>query len=108
MKNRESKFLNKIVQPNCAIEQSDDEIEQEETQSSLTKDDLGKFQQELRRGLKDAADSYLYTSKSASQLDDDTEYELLRYELGKALARSPEFRKQYVTQELARRSRLEN
>ena len=105
MNDRESKFLNRIVRPNCAIEQSADEIEQSKTQ---TKDDLGKFQQELRRGLQDVAQSCLYSSKTGSQLDSETEHELLRYELGKALARSPEFRKQYITQELARRRRLEN
>lgn len=112
---RESKFLNRIVRPNCAIEQSADEIEQSKTQHSLTKDDLGKFQQELRRGLQDVAQSCLYSSKTGSLLDSETEHvdsetehELLRYELGKALARSPEFRKQYIAQELARRRRLEN
>ena len=52
MNDRESKLLNRIVRPNCAIEQSADEIEQSKTQNSLTKDDLGKFQQELRRDFK--------------------------------------------------------
>jgi hypothetical protein len=108
MNDRESKFLNRIERANCAIEQSADEIEQSETQNSLTKDDLGKFQQELRRGLQDVAQSCLYSSKTGSQLGSETEHELLRYELGKALARSPEFRKQYITQELARQRRLEN
>ena len=108
MNDRESKFLNRIVRPNCAIEQSADEIEQSKTQNSLTKDDLGKFQQELRRGLQDVAQSCLYSSKTGSQLDSETEHELLRYELGNALARSPEFRKQYIAQELARQRRLEN
>ena len=108
MNDRERKFLNRIVRPNCAIEQNADEIEQSETQNSLTKDDLGKFQQDLRRGLQDVAQSCLDSSKTGSQLDSETEQELLRYELGKALARSPEFRKHYITQELARRRRLEN
>ena len=69
---------------------------------------FGKFEHELRRGLQDVAQSCLYSSKTGSQLDSETEHELLRYELGKALARSPEFRKQYIAQELARQRRLEN
>jgi hypothetical protein len=107
MKKSVIKFLNKVMQPNCAIEQDAKEIEWEETESSLATDDLAKFRQELRRGHKDVADSCLRASNDVSKLDSNTEHELLRYGLGKALARSPECRLQYVQQEIARRRRLE-
>ena len=76
------------------IEKDREDVEREETDGELVTDVLNDFKRELRRGLQDAVHNCL--SDSQKDKDEQTQHELLRYELGKRLAKSPEVRKQYI------------
>ena len=76
------------------IEKDREDIEREETDGELVTDVLNDFKRELRRGLQDAVHNCL--SDSQKDKDEQTQHELLRYELGRRLAKSPEARRQYI------------
>ena len=94
MKQTDKQFFSKLSKHSERIEKDREDIEREETDGELVTDVLNNFKRELRRGLQDAVHNCL--SDSQKDKDEQTQHELLRYELGKRLAKSPEARKQYV------------
>ena len=86
--------LSKLSKHSERIEKDREDVEREETDGELVTDVLNDFKRELRRGLQDAVHNCL--SDSQKDKDEQTQHELLRYELGKRLAKSPEARKQYI------------
>ena len=107
MKQTDKQFISKLQKHSKRIEQDMADIEWDETQGSVGGDVLGDFRRELRRELRDVVDECLDDDLTQAERDERTEYELLRYQLKKALAKSPEFRKQYLARERERRRRLE-
>jgi hypothetical protein len=91
MKRMNKKLISKHSE---RIEKDREDVEREETDGELVTDVLNDFKRELRRGLQDAVHNCL--SDSQKDKDEQTQHELLRYELGKRLAKSPEARKQYI------------
>ena len=94
MERTSKKLISKLSKHSERIEKDREDVEREETDGELVTDMLNDFKRELRRGLQDAVHSCL--SDSQKDKDEQTQHELLRYELGKRLAKSPEARKQYV------------
>ena len=87
-------FISKLTKRSGRIERDREDIEREESDGEIVTDPLNNFRRELRRGLQDAAESCLNDGRI--EPDERTQYELLRYELGKALAKSPAARKDYL------------
>ena len=94
MKQTDKQFFSKLSKHREPIEKDREDIEREETDGELVTDVLNDFKRELRRGLQDAVHNCL--SDSQKDKDEQTQHELLRYELGRRLAKSPEARKQYI------------
>ena len=94
MKQTDNQFISKLSKHSERIEQARDDIEREEIDGTLVTDVLNDFQRELRRGLQDVVHSCL--SDSQKDKDEQTQHELLRYELGRQLAKSLEARQQYI------------
>ena len=94
MKRTNKKLISKLSKHSERIERDREDVEREETDGELVTDVMNDFKRELRRGLQDAVRNCL--SDSQKDKDKQTQHELLRYELGKRLAKSPEARKQYI------------
>jgi hypothetical protein len=94
MEKTNNNFISKLTKRSGRIERDREDIEREESDGEIVTDPLNDFRKELRRGLQDAADSCLNDGRI--EPDERTQYELLRYELGKALAKSPAARKDYL------------
>ena len=94
-------FISKLTKRSGRIERDREDIEREESDGEIVTDPLHNF----RRGLQDAADSCLNGGRI--EPDERTQYELLRYELNKALAKSPEARKQYIQRQREFQQRFE-
>lgn len=107
MKQTDKQFVSKLQKHSKQIEQDKADVEWDETQGGVGGDVMTGFRRALRRGLQDAVDECLDDDLTQAERDERTEHELLRYELNKALAKSPEFRKQYLARERERRRRLE-
>ena len=98
-------FISKLTKRSGRIERDREDIEREESDGEIVTDPLHNFRRELRRGLQDAAESCLNGGRI--EPDERTQYELLRYELNKALAKSPEARKQYIQRQREFQQRFE-
>jgi hypothetical protein len=96
MKQTDKQFINKLQKNNKRVERYAVDIEREETQDSVGRDLLADFKRELHSGLQDAADECLCDDLTWQESDERTQSELMRHELGRALANAPEFRKQYI------------
>lgn len=83
-------FISNLQKHNKRIEQDTADIEWKETQGSVGDDVLDNFRRELRRSLQYDANSCL--SASQQEKDERNQHELLRYDLGKKLAKSQEAR----------------
>ena len=105
MKQTNKHFTSKLTKRSGRIEHDREDIEREENDGEISTDPLNDFRRELRRGLQDAANSCLNDGRI--EPDERTQYELLRYELGKALASSPAARKDYIRRQREFQQRLE-
>lgn len=105
MKQTNKHFIGKLTKRSERIEQDRDDIEREESDGEIVSDPLSDFRRELRRGLQDVADSCLNDGRI--EPDMRTQYELLRYELGKALASSSAARKDYIRRQRKFQQRFE-
>ena len=105
MEKTNNNFISKLTKRSERIEQDRDDMEREENDGEISTDPLNDFRRELRRGLQDAADSCLNDGRI--EPDERTQYELLRYELGKALAKSPAARKDYLQRKRRFQQRFE-
>ena len=94
MKRIGKNLISKLSKHSERIERDRQDVKREETDGELVTDVLNDFKREVRRGLQDAVHNCL--SDSQKDKDEQTQHELLRYELGKRLAKSPEARKQYI------------
>lgn len=107
MKRTHKQLISKLRKHNKQIEQDRADIEWEETQGSFTGDVMSGFRRELRRGLQAAVDECSGDDLTPAERDERTERELLRYELNKALAKSPEARKRYIQRQRQFQQRFE-
>ena len=107
MKRTGKKLISKLRKHNKQIEQDTADIEWEETQGGFTGDAMSGFRRELRRALQSAVDECLDDDLTPDERDERTERELLRYELNKILAKSPEARKQYIQRQREFQRRFE-
>ena len=107
MKRTDKQFISKLSKHSERIEQDIADIEWEETQGSVGADVMDGFRRELRRALQSAVDECLDDDLAVAERDEHTERELLRYELNKALAKSPEARKQYIQRQREFQQRFE-
>jgi len=98
-------FISKLTKRSGRIERDREDIEREESDGEIVTDPLNDFRRELRRGLQDAADCCLNGGRI--EPDERTQSELLRYELGKALAKSPAARKDYLQRQRRFQQRFE-
>ena len=98
-------FTSKLIKRSGRIERDREDIEREESDGEIVTDPLNDFRRELRRGLQDAADSCLNCGRI--EPDERTQSELLRYELGKALAKSPAAREDYLQRKRRFQQRFE-
>ena len=105
MKQTDNQLISKLSKHSERIEKDREDVEREETDGELVTDVLNDFKRELRRGLQDAVHNCL--SDSQKDKDEQTQHELLRYELGKRLAKSPEARKQYIQRQREFQQRFE-
>ena len=105
MEKTNNNFISKLTKRSGRIERDREDIEREESDGEIVTDPLHNFRRELRRGLQDAADSCLNDGRI--EPDERTQYELLRYELGKALAKSPAARKDYLQRKRRFQQRFE-
>jgi len=96
MKRTGKNLISKLRRHGKQIEQDRADIEWEETQGSFRVDAMNSFRRELRKALQSAVDECLDDGLTPAERDERTERELLRYELNKALAKSPEARKRYI------------
>jgi len=97
MKQTDKQFISKLRKQSEGIEQDREGSVREETDGELVTDVLNDFKRELRKDLQDAVHSCLIDGKKNE--DEKTQHELLRYELGKRLAKSSEAREQYIQQQ---------
>ena len=107
MKQTDKRFISKLRKHNNQIERDAEDIEWEETQLSVGDDVMAAFRRELRRELQNLVDECLNDEITAQEQDERTDYELLRYELNKALAKSPEARQQYIQRQREFQRRFE-
>jgi hypothetical protein len=105
MEKTNNNFISKLTKRSERIDRDRADIEREESDGEIVTDPLNDFRKELRRGLQDAADSCLNDGRI--EPDERTQYELLRYELGKALAKSPAARKDYLQRKRRFQQRFE-
>jgi len=96
MKQTDKQFINKLQKNNKRLEQDKEDFDWQETQGSVGSDLLADFKRELHSGLQDVADECLCDDSTQQESDERTQSELMRRELGRALAKSQEFRKQYI------------
>ncbi len=108
MKRTGKNLISKLRKHGKQIEQDRADIEWQETQGSFTGDAMSGFRRELRRALQSAVDECLDDALTPAERDERTERELLRYELNKALAKSPEARQQYIQRQREFQRRLQN
>lgn len=109
MKRTGKNLISKLRKHGKRIKQDRADIEWEETQGSftVTGDAMSGFRRELRRALQSAVDECLDDDLTPAERDERTERELLRYELNKALAKSPEARKRYIQRQREFQQRFE-
>ena len=98
-------FISKLTKRSGRIERDREDIEREESDGEIVTDPLNAFRRELRRGLQDAADCC--PNGVRIEPDERTQAGLLRYELGKALAKSPAAREDYLQRQRRFQQRFE-
>ena len=108
MKQTDKRFISRLRKHNNQIERDAEDIEWEETQLSVGDDVMAAFRRDLRRGLKDVVDECLSDEITRQEQNERTDYELLRFELSKALAKSSEAHRCYIKRQQEFQRRLQN
>jgi len=107
MEQTDKRFISKLRKQNNQIEQDTADIEWDEKGLGVGDDIMAAFRRDLRRGLKDVVDECLSDEITRQEQNERTDYELLRFELSKALAKSSEASRRYLKRQQEFQRRLE-
>lgn len=106
MKHTDKQLISKLHRHSKRIEQDKRDAERDHAGESAV-DTLNDFRRQLQMGLQQVADECLNSEQTAQDSDQQTQHELLRAQLGRVLARSPEARLDYIARHKEFQSRFE-